>query len=426
MFEKIRTNIARDRAAKKLRSAAGGEPTELREFVYMNDVSLYSLFTSLIGALADSYTEAESQSLRSTIDASVEASAPMVAKGTIRSSIESNRSASRQVLRRATVQSTFRSFLGTARHQILPTRSEKDGSSSASKTVAEVPGVNSMAASGLQRGQLLELDVSLRPQRVFEFLAAMDAIGGIGALTPAVLDGLGDRSNIEALRELLVGLIPLEATVADWVAISTSDGHLKLVHSEVLPTLESSEVATSRPIKLVGSASESLFWRDIRTVIFGEQTFRVLVRIDSGGIQDRWNPLKLIDVLRTFDPVAADDLVDSFLLAIDTPMTPTAKAELRDVAERFTGAITTAHRWDPIDSDEVHVILSQFDLADFDSRRVAFDAAAQLIAGDRELNREIVAGSRDQALVLPTTAAEAPSTRETAAYIEVEFIAIYW
>lgn len=65
----------RRRAARKERS------TPLREFVYLDEVSVFSLLASRVGAIAAEFTATESTSLRNEVGTSADLSAGLVKSG---------------------------------------------------------------------------------------------------------------------------------------------------------------------------------------------------------------------------------------------------------------------------------------------------------------------------------------------------------
>ena len=53
---------------------------------------------------------------------------------------------------------------------------------------------------------------------------------------------------------------------------------------------------------LVGVAEHNLFWKDIRRVLFGDGQYTVFCRLATGGLSNRWRPVKLADVLGDLVP----------------------------------------------------------------------------------------------------------------------------
>lgn len=86
------------------------DPTrpDLREFVYLDEVSLLSLLSSQKGEITDSTSEQASEGSEGSIDATVGANPGFVAKAEITSRYQTTNSSTIQTSRKATVQSRFR------------------------------------------------------------------------------------------------------------------------------------------------------------------------------------------------------------------------------------------------------------------------------------------------------------------------------
>src|ERR1700684_3880316 len=107
-FRRWRRGRRREKAARKRRDVP------LREFVYLDEVSVFSLIASRLGPVANEVTASESNFLRSEVGANAGASAGLV--GTeISSSVASEMTSGSQVMRKATVESTFRELLAYER-----------------------------------------------------------------------------------------------------------------------------------------------------------------------------------------------------------------------------------------------------------------------------------------------------------------------
>ena len=78
-----------------------------------------------------------------------------------------------------------------------------------------------------------------------------------------------------------------------------------LVHRRVLNQLSEDDTLQRRPVYIVGVAEQSLFWKDIRRVLFSGSRFRVLCRVAQDGIQESWTPVKLAHVLDAVLPIWA-------------------------------------------------------------------------------------------------------------------------
>src|SRR4051794_15457514 len=101
----------RKRQAKKYASGP------LREFVYLDEVSVYSLIASRKGPIATDYRDTTSTLLRSELEGTVGANAG-VAKSEVASRIESSQSRETHSVRKAVIQSTFRELYDAEQGQL--------------------------------------------------------------------------------------------------------------------------------------------------------------------------------------------------------------------------------------------------------------------------------------------------------------------
>jgi hypothetical protein len=301
-FRNWRTKRRRKRAARR-----GGKGS-LREFVYLDEVSVYSLIASRKGAVPSEISESESALLRSETTAQAGANAG-VAKGEVSSSLEAQQSSSTQVVRKALVQSTFKELFDLERPN-LPLRVDPlSGSPPSLKDASALldhartaSSVWATAAQELRRGTLLEFDVELEAEGIFRMNAIMNAFFEIVDENPKLL-GSASLPNLvdsymtnQLLERLLVGLVPIRGRVVDYRSV-TIDSTEVIVHRTVLDGMSGSGL-TVRPLYVVGVTERDLFWRDIRRVLFSHSRYSVLCRLGRDGPQSSWTPVKLVDVLK--------------------------------------------------------------------------------------------------------------------------------
>lgn len=101
---------SRWRRWRRRRWAAQTRGSPLREFVYLDDMSVLSLLASRIGAVPTEYTDSESRALKAGISSKLGASAAVL-KAEGGSNVEASRSAATQVIRMSSVQSAFKELL---------------------------------------------------------------------------------------------------------------------------------------------------------------------------------------------------------------------------------------------------------------------------------------------------------------------------
>ena len=298
----------RQRIARRLNSP-------FREFVYLDEVSVYSLIASKLGPIAAEFTDTQTATLQEGLTASLGASAG-VGKTEIGSNLSSSRSRSSQVLRKSTIQTTFRELRGLAeselrlvmmRGQVAP----------APESIRALDMTTLLAGlqrdgwivdpSSLARGDLFEVEVELGADDIYNVSTIISSIIELAREQPALF-GVADASNlaeIEAmsrlLEKLLVGLVPVRGRCTEWSVLSM-EGTDWIVNAQVLEALALRAGALARSLHVVGVLQEALFWQDIRRVLFSESRYLMMCRLGQDGISNSWTPVKLADVLATVLP----------------------------------------------------------------------------------------------------------------------------
>lgn len=107
---------------------------------------------------------------------------------------------------------------------------------------------------------------------------------------------------------LLVDLIPLRGVVVDYDVVTLS-GMRFIVHRDLYEKLASVEPDGGKqippvPLHVVGVAEESLFWKDIKRVLFSRAEFLVMCRMSKPGLREKnsWSPMKLGQVIGSVAP----------------------------------------------------------------------------------------------------------------------------
>ncbi|MHB8464247.1 MAG: DUF6414 family protein [Acidimicrobiales bacterium] len=267
------------RRRQRRKKAAKRQNSALREFVYLDDVSVYSLIASRLGAIAAEFTETETASLQGELTSSVGAGVG-VAKGEIASRTQATQTQGSQVLRKSIVQTTFKE-LYELEESALAMRPMDDG--------AQPPKIGNLAeleaAAGtstldgwivdtdeLARGQLLEVEVELEAEAIFRVSAVLSSVLEIMQenLELFQADSYAELAQASAvnrvIEKLLVGLIPVRGRSVDFGVVELNHKEW-LVHNGILSQLEEGDKPRSRPLYLVGVAEQSLFWKDIRRIL---------------------------------------------------------------------------------------------------------------------------------------------------------------
>ncbi|MFI6960983.1 hypothetical protein [Streptomyces sp. NPDC050255] len=294
----------------------------LREFVYLDEVSVTSLLSSRLGALPSEYTDTLSNSIKSEVSSSVNLDAKVVKSG-VSSRFEATQSKDSQVLRKATIQATFKDLHEYERlnnfRMITPERSEGDPprwdkiAADLSRQTSEGYAQSWMLNDkSLERGELIEVKVRLRADPTYRVSSIISTMADLlsnsylaATVNPEDMEQ-GQAFN-EILESLMAGLVPLKCEMVDYSAFDIN-GIEYAVHRKMEAGLPESIRATRKPVYLTGVTEQSLYWKDIRRVLFSDAPVWVLGRIAVTGIQSRWTPVKLVEVLKEVLPDLGEEI----------------------------------------------------------------------------------------------------------------------
>lgn len=452
-FRVWRRKHRRKRAAKKQ-----GSP--LREFVYLDDVSVYSLIASKLGAIATEFTDSETSSLGSELSSSVGANAGFL-KSSIGSKVQSSETRGSQVLRKSIVQTTFKELYELEKANLNPQPLTEPSPRLAdgtplSKVLEELDEPWIISGDTLNRGDLVEVEVELEAEPIYKNSAVISTLMQLIDQNSLLADAVkaSDLREVEAiaqiLERLLAGLVPVRARATTYSVLEVDNQDL-LIHKDVCRSLPESDRARLRPLNLVGVAEESLFWKDIRRILFSNSEFRVFSRVSRSGIQRSWTPVKLAHVLEGVMPDFGQHLELFNLSFVEHAGATEAQSILsgndavsRAVAHYAAMAAAAAGRELPEHFDYLNTLDSPVDAVTLDSveaRRRIFGSLTSYL--EREFNISIapVAAAQlrtaamldagfepdgsltqaDHVVVQP-----APTQDRAQAFLDVEFVAIYW
>ena len=289
----------------------------LREFVYLDEVSLRSLLSSQTGEVTDTKSEQSSDAQQVQLDSTVSAHTPLLAKAELASRFQTTNSSTLQTSRKATVQSWFREFHGLKDLRLIEPAHEAPIVTNTRDLLA-IDDISILApAMVLERGALVEFRVRLSADPVFHIGTMMSEFTGMVDDSPELFVGnsalasIGEAQPInKILQRLLAGLIPIRAEAVDYVVVKIEDVEY-VAHRTSVAGLGLSE----RRLEVVGVTEHLAYWKDIRRVLFAQAEFTMLCRVARSGLQESWTPVKLGDLFQVFAP----DMVDKINAASLTP-----------------------------------------------------------------------------------------------------------
>lgn len=434
----------------------------LREFIYLDEVSVTSLLASILGAIPSEITEKLTNSTRSERSVGVNVGARDAAfKPTAGLKRETTRTNDYQVLRKASIQATFRDLYSnvesslTLRPDPLPenlSKLKRKIRNSQPDPTAITPWI--VPSADLRRGRLLELEVELRADALFRtstIIASMASIIGQSTALASEADTreLQTASEISGfIRELMSGLIPIKCRALDYDVTSVNGMDL-LVRKDLFPHIPEIYRQERKPLYVVGVLEEALFWKDIRRVLFSSSPVRVLCRVGRDEVQDSWSPVKLVDVFREVIPdmdSVMDTLGPSALRAMTGGADPTHDpAQLRRGALLQYGLLIAESQGVTL-PDECRVQIESIaatragELGTIEGNRSVFGDVANHVSSALacQISREDLARMRSQVLaqsglildgslsIRPESGDGRLEDPQEEKFLDVEIVAIYW
>ena len=363
---------------QKCRRATQSSLDARREFVYLDEVAVYSILSSHKSGIATQFTESQTASLNSEVKSSFGVGFGET-KANLGAKMQSSQVEATQVLRKAIIQTSFKELYDTER-KLSAIRLDCDGEP---PTVSSIRDLENLLTSSreadwlvdpctLNRGEILEVEVELEADPIFRLATIISTLFEliednerlIGEAVTASIPEMGSMARL--LESLLAGLVPIRGRLVDydWTRISGRD---VLVHRSLLCRIPVDRRPKTNPAFLVGVAQRDLFWKDIRRVLFSQARYTVFCRLAISGLTNRWNPVKMADVFSGIAPDfneliqdIGDELISGFKQGVHSATSdtqPTVSGESAQLGEqilkRYVELVADHHdlNLDPTDVD---------------------------------------------------------------------------
>lgn len=447
--------------SRRSRVLAKAAPPPLREFVYLDEVSVTSLLSSRLGALPSEFTETLSSSMKSELSSGISADAKIL-KSNVGSRFEATQSRDSQVLRKATVQATFKDLYEKQSDSLVikpessagvPPDWSQISTARAEDRLESIAKYWIISESRFTRGGLFEAEVELRADPTFHVNSIISTLADLIS-DPSVAGQVNQADMDEALamnriiETLMAGLVPLKCKFLDY-AVYLIDGEQYVIHQKATAGLPESIRLTEKPFYLVGVVEQALFWKDMRRVLFSDARVRVLCRVGVTGIRNEWTPVKLVDVLKGVMPELANDIARFSAGALQAMTVESAPEELVDqrirvltlYGELITGRCgvslddETRTRIETLARENSGLLVSITDsrtafrlITQEIESRFSVQVAPELAVQVRGLAWQYLGASPGGSITLHTSANSEPSEPLAVEekFLDSEIVAIYW
>ena len=440
-------------------------PSSPREFIYLDEVSVYSILASREGSIATEITESHTASVSREAGGSLDAGLG-VAKASLNAKLQAGESEGAQVLRKAIVQTSFKELYDIERAGLRLGPLDADLAPKIN-TIADLearldshPKDKWVAdPNSICRGELLELEVELEAEPIFRMATIITTICDLMENNEHLLQHTASdqmaqmRSVAQVLKGMLVDLVPIRGRLVDYECANIG-GRDVLCQRSVLENLPTEARPETHPVFVVGVAQRDLFWKDIRLVLFSTARHTVFCRLATNGLTDKWNPVKLADVLKGIVP-SIDEAIQEFSkqahLAMSTapieisPAASDNKPQFGQNALNKYAVLLAGHHGRELSTDELDDLLRDIPQVEnwvesVDGQRPVFAEVRRRVETELEVTTlpEVAHDLRREALVKSGTlgilsrpysrgaASESAPVVPAERFLDAEIIAVYW
>ena len=448
-----RWNALRNRPRREKEvEAVVPDKTDLREFVYLDEVSLRSLLSSLEGDLRDGASAQASDNLQAEISGALKAGHSLAgAEANLSSRFQTTTGSMIQTTTKATVQSWFKDFRTIDGIRLIELAKPKEPAVDEGALLSTTDTSLLVGAEDLMRGELVEFRVRLSADPVYRLGTIVSELSGMASDYPEMFEAGGSLASLrdaqplgKVLDRLLVGLIPIRAHAVDY-SIVTIRGIKYVAHNTLLRGLG----LPSEPLQIVGITEQVGYWKDLRRVLFSEAEVTLLGRIARTGLHASWTPVKLADLFSDFAPNLVSQINAAGQISFDVPQAPTQNAneiKLANALRLYADSILEANGSVP-SSTEQNLLLQEISslsgrCGSVSEQRSAFaimrnrvaDLTGATVGARRELKLREQARMAAGLPLFPALAASVVSNATTSTnspvevenILDAEIVAIYW
>jgi hypothetical protein len=413
---------------------------DLKEFVYLDEAALISLLSSTTGGITQQQTTSQKQRISSSITGSL---------GPIGASVGGEEVQSTETVQKYVIQSNFKELyeirkknLAISDHAEL--QPNVDAIAVEDTDFEFLQQEYSPETQTISRGRLIEVDATLRSSEIYEYFQVFDAFEDI------VESFSTEEEFQQQLREegvstdeiamildlmdiLMAGLVPIECKFSNYAVCG--DNNNVIVNKE----WASGRDVESEDLYLSGFIDEENLWQEPSRVLFSENEFTVYARLDSPSPGKDWSPLKLVDILNSVFPDAAQE-IENLPSSFSDPDSSgndssdfenTVREYLETLESQADGTFPDGAVDDTIGSLEDPIVVDSYGEKE-DTLQEAEEALENQLP-DHDLDHYLQNIPRKRSEFLEEQSNEAgdlgrpPNTQEDdKIYLETNFIAIYW
>lgn len=291
----------------------------LREFIYLDEVSLQSLLSSKNGEMTATTSTEVTQSVEAEMRSAARAGAVGIGNVETGSRFQTQNSSTLQTAKKATVQSWFRELDRIPNLPTIETVQQVQPFTNITDMVECDNHSVSICKDDLARGDLVEFRVRLAADPIFHLVTIVSEMKAMAEDYPTMMAGNGGLEQFDelegisrVLQRLLAGLVPVRAQATDYAVVNV-DGIEYVAHVDAIKRLD----LEHKPLEIGCVTELDAYWKDIRRVLFSDAEFTMLCRIAKNGLRATWTPVKLADLLERLAPDLSRQIDDAAQIMFD-------------------------------------------------------------------------------------------------------------
>ncbi|MCL9818382.1 DUF6414 family protein [Natronocalculus amylovorans] len=389
----------------------------LREFIYLDEVSVVSLLASLTREITESRTDTETTEKQKKWRFRFFIWIKKVLRlGGSRETLKIDRD-TEEVVRRSKIQSKFDELYSkTATSFEL----ESDG--------------ERFLVSDLKKGGVAEIEIEFSAHELYHFYKAYQYLFDVFEEHSEDMDPEQEQI-IELMGSLFGDQIPVVGKAVNYRVV---DG--EICSSDVLDDHKDGEA-----LEVVGALDPEMLWQDASTFLYEDNVFMAYVRIPETELQEEWDPVKLTRVIKSISKPVGRRLSGMIQFGLTQAKEELDEANLenessanglvQDIHTTYFDHIEDSARIEIEDEMREELIRSAIAegirITDETEMEVQTEVLKEITNRVEEqegvdLDREELSDLRIELVDEQDVVEEIESQSEKGNYLEVSFVAIYW
>jgi hypothetical protein len=390
----------------------------LREFIYLDKMSVVSLLASLTREVTEERTDTDMTENRKRWKFRLKSTLSFIpyiggSGSASRETVGVDRD-TEEVVRRSEIQSKF---------------DELYSETSPYFELKEVDGNEGASVSDLTEGGVMEVDVDFSGHKFFHYYKAFQYLIDVAEGTEYTFDNQ-EKQVVELMGSLFGDQIPVVGKLSNYKLVDEQ------IHESEGDTDESEE------LWIAGTLDPDMLWQEPSQFLYENNNFTAYIRVPEARIQDDWDPLKLTRVIRSISQPIGDQLnrmLDAVITQsqekFDTTNLEDGEQvalgkdhhdEYFDIIERNGDLSLSKNRRKELLVSASKKVITHPDESSYEFEIRLLKEVADLVEEqtDVDLDRDLLASQRSE-FDLRNDGASVPdsSSRD---YLEVSFVAIYW